>query len=160
MFVLPLAIAILAAGYLYARLHPPVPDVRTFSGNVNVIEGNTIRMSGAYVTPSPLPPSLRGQQELSFRVTDATVFEKITMKLPDEKEVAANGGRFNLQDLATTTSAGSLAELKSVVTDGTRLLDAKFASQIIGAKDPVATHVTYRMLSYSDRLTPPPDKKK
>jgi hypothetical protein len=161
MFVLPLAIAILAAGYLYARYNQPVPDVREFSGNASAVEGNVIRMIGAYVTQGTLPPSLRGEQGISFRVTEATVFEKITMKLPNEKDVAANGGRFDLEDLATTTSPGSLAELASVVKDGTRLMEAEFASQIIGAKDPVATRVTYRMLSYSDRLTlPPPPKQK
>jgi hypothetical protein len=160
MFVLPIAIAVLAGGYLYARLNPPMPDIRKFSGvGTGVVDGKIV-MTGVYFPQTRLPSALQTQRELSFRVTDATVFEKIIMKLPDEREVMENGGRFNLQDLATTTAPGSLSELASVLKNGQYPMEARFAVQLVGAQDPVATHVTYRLISYSERLAPPPLKKK
>lgn len=145
--------AIAAIYYYYLYLNRPGIDIRGFSGNITVIENNTVTLHGGFYGPQEnIPEDLRSARDFSFKIDRKTEFKKIDIRWPTWEELATQGtsGNFKVQDLPRTESGGSFDDLvnlfSSLDTGRTIYLEVGFPASIYDSRSPTASSVLYQVI--------------
>jgi hypothetical protein len=146
--VVPVAIAVLAGGYMLARHEAKKMDVRKFTGTIKSMDGDTIILRGAfYPLPSLVPEKFQGERDLVFHVDESTRFHGVLTSVPDLGN-ATGTFTFKPNELPKKEGPGSLQELRSLSGKGITRLEVTFPYSILQRPDPVAELVIYRHLPY------------
>lgn len=140
------ALIALVAGVLYYYWLNPLPDVRSFTGDLRRVSGNTVTLNGVfYSREGTLPESLSTAREFTFRVDNSTRFWKTVIQKPTPEEVMAMGGRYRISDLPKKEGQGTLQDLAESQKAGRVYVEAEFPSSIVNTYHPVASYVIYRV---------------
>jgi hypothetical protein len=146
--IVPLALVVLAAGYMAARFEAKKMDVRKFTGTIKSIDQDVIVLRGTfYPLPSPVPEKFQGERDLTFRIDERTRFQGVLTSVPDLGN-ATGTFTFKPNALPRKEGPGSLQELKSLSGRGTTRIEVTFPYSILQRPDPVAELVVYHHLPY------------
>lgn len=141
------ALAVLGGAYYYYfyRLNPPA-EIHRFVGDVVSASGDVIILDGVYYDPEKkLPQSMQTSREFQFKVNESTIFWRTYIHRPSPEEVMAMGGTYFIDDLPKEEGFGSIRDLGESMKLGSVYVEAEFPSSILTAKDPVASHIVYRI---------------
>ncbi len=142
---------LIGSGYFVSTRKPI--EIRKFIGSPLRIEGDAITLKGVYELQGVAPQDLLESREFTFRVGEGTSYKKIGLQLPSWKELAARGatGTLSLADLPRNDATGSLDDLRSMIGAGGVSVEAAFPATIYRSSNPVASVVTYRIITPPSR---------
>lgn len=151
--IIIITLIVLALGYyvFFIRLGVPQFDIRKFSGNVVVVEGNMITLHGMFSGSSTIPENLKSERDFSFQAGEATQFKKADIRWPTWEELAKQGtsGTFNIEDLPRTDVESSLDDFtkSALLKDGRAVYaEVDFLTSIYNSKNPTASYVFYQLV--------------